>query len=149
MKKQCLIRGGLGFPIGVMISQLITICISLFFAKGKYLAVVPALVDVAGSELNAVIWQTLLSGILGSAFAMISLIWEMERWSIAKQTGIYFLLACFVMMPIAYLTHWMEHSLQGFIKHFLIFLLLFVVVWGIQYVVWRTKVEEINKKLTS
>ena len=42
------------------------------FAKGKYLAVVPALVDVAGSELNAVIWQTLLSGILGSAFAMIS-----------------------------------------------------------------------------
>lgn len=67
-----------GFPIGVMISQLITICISLFFAKGKYLAVVPALIDVAGSELNAVIWQTLF-GDTRSAFAMISLIWEMER----------------------------------------------------------------------
>jgi len=29
---------------------------------------------------------------------------------IAKQTGIYFLILSLTMFPIAYITHWMEHS---------------------------------------
>jgi len=56
-----------------------------------------------GSELNAVIFQTVLCGILerlcGSA-----VIWELDSWSLAKQSGVYFFVIGLVLLPIAYVT---------------------------------------------
>ena len=48
---------------------------------------------------------------------------------LVKQTGIYFLIDSVTMMPIAYVTFWMEHSLKGVLSYFGIFALMFAVVW--------------------
>ncbi len=45
---------------------------------------------MVGSEINAVILQTVLSGMIGTVFSASSVIWEIEYWSITKQTTIYF-----------------------------------------------------------
>ncbi|MEG0693772.1 MAG: DUF3021 domain-containing protein, partial [Oscillospiraceae bacterium] len=113
MKKKVFLRGLFGFPLGISIGYIITIFISLAFAKGYYSPCVPVLAELMGNEINAVILQATLSGLLGSAFAASSVIWEIENWSIAKQTGIYFLVISLVMMPIAYFTNWMKHSVLG------------------------------------
>ena len=61
-----------------------------------------------GNELNAVIFQTILCGVMGTGFAMASVIWEIDSWSLAKQSGIYFAIACAIMIPAAYVTNWMK-----------------------------------------
>lgn len=84
-----ILRGLLGFPLGIAIGYVITIIISLIWAHGYYSPVIPDLIDYVGSEIYAVILQTFLCGVMGSGFAMASMIWEHEEWSIAKQTGLY------------------------------------------------------------
>lgn len=49
---------------------------------------------------------------MGLGFAMVSVIWELDSWSLAKQSSIYFLIACIIMFPIAYITNWMKHSID-------------------------------------
>lgn len=147
MKKQALLRGLLGFPIGIAIGYVVTILISLAIGNGYYFPCVPALTEQLGNELLAVILQTVLCGLLGSAFAAASIIWELEHWSIAKQTGLYFLSTGFVMLPIAYVTNWMEHSFLGFLHYFGIFFAIFLINWIIQYFVWKIKIQKMNEKL--
>ena len=45
MKKKLLLRGALGFPIGIAIGYVITICISLMWAGGYYSPCVPELAE--------------------------------------------------------------------------------------------------------
>jgi len=125
MKKKIIMRSLLGFPIGIAIGYLITILTSLVWAKGYYSPCVPELISVMGNEINAVILQTVLCGILGTGFAANSIIWEMDNWSLVKQTGIYFSIIAAVMLPTAYFAYWMEHSVIGFVIYFGIFIFIF------------------------
>ena len=146
MKKKAFLRGLLGFPLGIAVGYLVTIFISLSLGQGYYSPCVPALLHTMGSEINAVILQTVLCGLLGSSFAACSLIWEIDHWSIAKQTCIYFLITSLVMMPIAYFTNWMQHTIVGFLIYFGIFVFIFIAVWFSQYIIWKSKVRKINTK---
>lgn len=147
MKKKIFLRSISGFPLGLAIGYLITIIISLVWANGYYSPCVPELVVMMGSEINAVLLQALLCGILGMGFAASSVIWEMDDWGITKQTGIYFLIVSVIMMPIAYITYWMEHSLKGFVSYFGIFTFVFAIVWVVQYTRGRHNVKKMNEAL--
>lgn len=147
MKKKVLFRTVLGFPIGIAIGYVITILISLVWGQGYYSPCVPELIRIMGNEIHAVILQTVLCGLLGVAFAASSVIWEMENWSLVKQTGIYFLIISVVMMPVAYFTHWMEHSVRGFLIYFGIFAAIFIAIWLIQYAIGKHTVRKMNSKL--
>lgn len=147
MKKKIFLRSISGFPRGLAIGYLITIIISLIYANGYYAPCVPELADIMGSEINAVLLQAFLCGILGMGFAAGSVIWEMEDWGIVKQTGIYFLIVSAIMMPIAYAAHWMEHSLKGILLYFGFFTLIFAIVWVIQYARDRHNVKKMNEAL--
>lgn len=149
MKKKFVLRSLSGFPIGLSIGYLITIVTSLIWADGYYAPCVPAFAETMGSEINAVILQALLCGILGMGFAGSSVIWEIENWGIAKQTGIYFLIVSLIMMPIAYVTHWTEHSFLGMLRYFGIFALVFAVVWLIQYSIIKHNIKQMNEKMES
>lgn len=144
MKKKLIARGLLGFPIGIAIGFVITIIISALVGDGCFYPVTPELLDAAGTELNAVIVQTVLCGVMGTGFAMASLIWEIDSWSLVKQSGIYFAIACMVMLPIAYAANWMEHSLVGILSYAGIFVVIFLMVWLIQYHTWKGKIKKLN-----
>lgn len=147
MKKKIFLRSLSGFPLGVTIGYFITIIISFIWAGGYYSPCVPELVDVMGNEINAVMLQAVLCGVLGMGFGGSSVIWEIEEWGIAKQTGIYFLIVALVMMPIAYVTFWMEHSMKGALSYFGIFAVIFVIVWIIQYTIVRHTINKMNENL--
>ncbi len=147
MKRQIILRGLIGIPIGITLGYVITIIISCFTGEGTYVSCVPTLTEAVGSELNAVILQTILCGVLGMAFGAESVIWEMESWSILKQTGVYFLISAVIMLPIAYMAHWMEHSLVGVLEYAGIFLGIFVVMWISMYLKYRGHIKKLNAKL--
>lgn len=147
MKKKIITRGLLGFPTGIAIGCFITILTSLALANGYYSPCVPELILVMGNEINAVILQTVLCGILGAGFSASSVIWEVDHWSIVKQTGIYFSIISLIMLPIAYFLYWMEHSVVGFFFYFGIFVLIFVGIWIAQFIVGKRNVKRMNDKL--
>ena len=135
------------FPIGISCSVGISLFLSLLFGEGKYYPFAASLVFFTGSEVKAMLLQTMLSGILGSVFGGMSFIWEIERWSILKQTAVYFLSVSIPMMGISYLLYWMEHSLNGFLLYFLIFVMVFFVVWLFNFAIYWFKVRGINEEL--
>ena len=148
MKKKIFYRALIGFPIGISIGNLIMILISLGWANGYYSPCVPDLITAMGNEINAVIIQTVLCGLLGSGFSVSSVIWEIEDWSIVKQTGIYFLIISVIMRGSKNFMYWMEHSVTGFLSYFGIFILIFAVIWIVQFIIGKKNIKRMNEKLS-
>lgn len=147
MKKQMIKRGLFGLPVGIATGFVITVILSACVGDGRFYPVTPELAAAMGNEVNAVILQTVLCGVMGSGFAMASVIWELDSWSLAKQSGIYFLIACILMLPIAYAANWMEHSVAGVASYVGIFAATFVAVWLAQYLRWRQKIRKMNERV--
>ena len=147
MQRKLILRGLFGFPVGVAIGFVITIMISVCVGDGSFYPVTPELIVTMGNELNAVMLQTVLCGIMGAGFAMASVIWEMDSWSLAKQSGIYFSVVCIVMLPIAYVTNWMKHTVGGVLAYVGIFVVIFLTVWLIQYSAWKRKIKKMNDSI--
>ncbi len=147
MKKELFSRVFIGVLGGVVISYLITIGISLVIGDGNYYPCVPSLIERFGNEVTAVIIQTVLSAVLGAGFGGCSIIWEKDEWSLLKQTGIYFGIVSVLMMTVAYICEWMEHSVKGVLSYFAIFVAIFVVVWVVQYLIWKVRISKIKEGL--
>ncbi|MDO5778646.1 MAG: DUF3021 domain-containing protein [Eubacteriales bacterium] len=127
-----------GLPTGIAIGFVITLIISICIGNGSFYPVTPELIDATGNELNAVILQTVLCAIMSAGFAATSIIWELDSWSLAKQSGIYFMIISVIMLPITYFTNWMKHTALGVLSYTAIF----VVVWLSQYLLWKRKIKQ-------
>lgn len=147
MKKKAIARGLLGAPLGIAIGYVVTIIISAFFGNGRYLPVKPELVDFAGGEIEAVVLQLVLCMIMGAGFGAASTVWEMESWSLAKQTGVYFAAACLCMFPISYFAYWMPHTAAGVLEYIGIFLAIFLIVWLVMYFSIKSKIRKMNESI--
>ena len=144
MKKKLLVRALLGLPVGISIGFLITVGISAAIGDGAFHPVAPILLERMGGELRAVALQTGLCALMGAGFAMASLIWELDSWSLAIQSGVYVAIVAALVLPVAYLAGWMEPSLVGFLSYFGIFVSIFVGMWLSQYLFWRARIRKMN-----
>ena len=148
MFKTALKRAALGLPLGIAIGYIITVCISLGIGDGRYYAYVPELADsVGGSELTAVIVQAVLCAVLGAVSAGSSVIWELDSWSLAKQSAVFFILMSLVMMPIAYIARWTDHTVVGFVSYFGVFALIFFLIWLVRFFFWKRKIAGLNSDI--
>ena len=145
MKKELLFRLFIGLLGGIVLSYLITIAISFVVGDGNYYPCVPNLIERFGNEVTAIIIQTVLSAVLGAGFAGSSIIWEMDEWSLLKQTSIYFGIVSVLMMTVAYICEWMEHSVKGILSYFGIFFAIFIVIWIVQYLIWKIRISKIKE----
>ena len=147
MKKKIMKRMWIGLPVGIAMGCIITLIISACIGDGTFYSVAPELTEKMGSELNAVILQTVLCGVIGVGFAAASVIWELDSWSLAKQSGVYFLVIGIILLPIAYVTNWMQHSVVGFLSYIGIFVGIFVAVWLSQYLCWKQRIKKMNDRV--
>ena len=140
-------RVPLGMIIGLTISTVITILNSLG-GDGQYQAVVPALIEDCGSEINAVVAQALCSLLYGGIMGAATVIWETD-WSLTKMTVIHLLVISLTMLPIAYLMRWMNRTVRGVLLYIVFFLVLYAVIWIVSYLKTRRQISEINKKINA
>lgn len=147
MRKKLALRCLIGAPIGLAISTMITIGISLAISDGSYYAVVPGLAADCGSELNAVLVQAVSAMLYGAVWAGASLIWEQERWSLLRQTVTHLVICSLATLPIAYFLRWMEASFAGIAKYFGIFFGIYLLVWLWQYGNIKRRIRQINAKM--
>ena len=134
MKKKVILRSLIGAPIGLSISFIITLIISVIINKGEYYPVMPKLTALCGNELNAVVIQTVCSLIYGAAFGGASVIWDMENWSLLKQTVIHCL---------------MPHNFWGIAGYIAIFFFIYFFIWFSQYFAMKKRIQEFNNKVKS
>ena len=147
MKKKVIKRCLIGAPIGLSISFIITLIISIIINKGEYYPVVPQLTSLCGNELNAVIIQTVCSLIYGAVFGGASAIWEFEKWGLLKQTVIHCLIISVSSFPIAYFMYWMPHSFWGIAGYIAIFFFIYFFIWISWYFAMRKRIRELNEKI--
>lgn len=147
MKRKVLFRCLLGAPIGLAISYLITVLISAAVGDGNYYPVVPELAEAWGSELNAVLAQTGCALLYGAAWGGVSLIWEMERWSLLRMTVTHLAVCSAATFPIAYFMRWMPHNAAGVLLYFGIFFTIYLLIWVSQYCAIKRRIEQMNRKV--
>ena len=147
MKKEILKRCLFGAPVGMAISTIITILISLTVGDGRYYAVVPALINDMGSEINAVIVQAVLSMVYGAAWAGASVVWDAEGWSLLKMTLVHLAITSLATFPIAYLARWMPHNIGGILLYFGIFVAVYLGIWVSQYSAMKRRIQQMNEKI--
>ena len=148
MTKKIMKRMWIGLPVGIAMGYIITLIISAFIGDGIFHPVTPELVEKMDNELNAVILQTVLCGVLGVGFAAASVIWELDSWSLAKQSGVYFLVIGIILLPIAYVTNWMQHTVVGFLSYIGIFVGIFIAAWLSQYLCWKQRIKKMNDRVS-
>ena len=147
MRKKMILRSLLGAPVGVAISYLITILVSLAVADGNYYPVVPELIADCGSEMSAVLLQTLFSLLYGAVWGGASVIWDMENWSLLKMTLMHLVICSIVTFPMAYFMQWMPHNIAGFLLYFGTFLTIYLIIWISQYQSMKRRIDQINHKI--
>lgn len=147
MKKRILCRALLGAPIGLAISTAITIFASLIYGDGNYYPVVPTLVEQCGNEINAVMAQMIASLLYGAVWAGASVIWEMDDWSLLRQTVTHLIVGLLATFPVAYLMYWMKHSISGIVGYFAIFIGIYIVIWITIYNRTKREITKLNEKV--
>ena len=148
MKTKLVKRILVGIPFGISIGYVLSIVFSIIFANGYYGAVHPELTILLGSEINAVIIQTILWGIIGAVFAGGSVIWELDNWSLTKQTITVFFLYFVTMTPIGIFLKWIPLSTIGFTIFIANFILIFSGIWLSVFLTLKRTIAEINNKLS-
>ena len=147
MKKKIILRCLIGAPIGLSISFIITLIIPAMINKGEFYPVVPQFTIICGNELNAVIIQSLCSLLYGAAFAGASVIWEVESWSLLKQTVLHCIVISSSTPPIAYCMYWMPHNVLGIAIYIFIFFFIYFFIWFGQYFAMKKKIQAFNDKV--
>lgn len=147
MLKTIIKRFFLGFIYEVFATNVISILFSINIGNGSYYHIAPGIMQICNTELAAVILQFFLAGILGGVFGLATVFWEIDSWSIAKQTIINFTTTTVTMLIIAYICCWMPHTIKGFLCWLSVFIVVYVIIWFICYSVYKHKINQVNKSL--
>lgn len=147
MKKKILFRSLLGAPIGVTVSLIITIIFSLCMAHGGYFPAPHALIKWCGNEITAVIVQMLCSLLVGAIGGGSSVIWEIEKWSLVKQTLVHLTIIAVPFFGLGYVLNWLPHYLYGALGYIGGFLSVYVIMWCSIYFSIKAKIKKLNNRL--
>lgn len=147
MKKKIIIQCLQGGFIGLSISYLISIVISLLLADGHFHAVAPALIEQCHTEMNAVLRQALGSISCGILWAGLSVIWEIDHWSLLRQTTIHLSIGSIGSFSIAYFMLWIDGHIVSILGFFGIFFMIYFIIWIVIYMITKNHIQQINDQL--
>ncbi|MEG1002685.1 DUF3021 domain-containing protein [Clostridium sp.] len=131
--KKFLLRGLAGMTLGVFINQFIFIIYSL----GNETIIV---------QSSAVIFQFIISSLVGFYCAGITVIFEVEKWSRLRQT-ITHGVAMLVYFPLAIYAGWMPSNVIGIVMFILFYVLVYFITWISFKKYWEKEAKELNNVL--
>ena len=147
IKKAIAKRAVLGFIYGVFIGQTILIIESLFMRDGNFYAVSASLLELAGTKIAAVIIQYFLTGIIGLTFASTTVIFEMDEWSLLRQSITHFIITSIVMYIAGFLCGWFPHTVGSTLVWFGVFVVVYLIFWVCFSLYYKNKVKKMNDAL--
>ena len=142
IKKAVAKRAVLGFIYGVFIGQTILILESLMMRDGNFYAVSSSLLELVGTKI-----QYFLTGIIGLTFASTTVIFEMDEWSLLRQTIIHFIITSIVMYIAGFLCGWFPHTVVSTLVWFGVFVVVYLIFWICFSLYYKNKVKKMNEAL--
>lgn len=131
--KKFIIRGLIGIPIGVFINQLVYLIMAINN-------------DIVSISSSVIITQFFVSVLCGFYLAGVSVVFDIEEWSMLRQT-ITHSIAMLPYFPIAYYAGWMPKSDIGITLFIANYFVVYVIIWISFKKYWEKKAKEINLEL--
>ena len=91
--------------------------------------------------------NVLMGGFYGAVAMGSSVIYEIEKWSVARATATHFLLAFGLYILLVLSLGWFRIDDPVFWIVIAAMVAVYVLIWGIQYLAYSRKVRTMNKKL--
>lgn len=138
MMMKFLRRGAIGFPLGILISLVIS------WASGNDRLVSDLLIQRVGSQAGALILDLVLSGFFGFLCMGGTVFYEVENWSLLKATILHCLLVIACFPPLALFLGWVSKPAELLIMTG-VQTVCFFLIWLIMYLRYRAEVRELNE----
>ncbi len=138
-----------GMLIGLFVNFCVTIVISLIYGTGEYITVTPRLISAYGNELNATIFQGLVTMIFGGLCAVTSVYFDNEHTPLIQKTAQHFLITAVTFTIMAKLNYWFVWNFKFLTALYFSFILIYVVIWSVSYLYNKRLVTAFNKKLNN
>lgn len=134
----------IGFLIGIVIGNLISVCTS----PGSWPASVSGtLIRKAGSVTGAVILQNLVCGLLGAVSMSGSIFYDFEDWPMTKCAVLHCLLILAAYFPAAFFCGWIEPKREDILLMAGIMTAAYLLVWLVMYLRCRKEADELNREV--
>lgn len=147
MLKNALIRGINSFMYAVSINVVASLIIMVIVGEPDFLPLVPEYAALFKSKAVALLLQNILIGITGSAFGAGSVLLEMERWSLLRQSVIYYIVTAAFWVPVSIFCWRADKYITACISMICSYTASYIITWIIQYRSCKKSVMEINQKL--
>ena len=139
MRRKCFILSVIGFLAGMVMGNAIA-----WLSDGEL--VNARIAGWCGSDIGAIVIQTLLSGLLGAIAMGGVVIHDIERWSLPRCAVVHYLLIEIPYIVIATVLGWYDSPTELLII-LGIQLVAFGFIWLIMYLRWKAQVRELNELL--
>ena len=133
---------------GFAITMIVNLAVHLLVANLLGSAVTPGFAARFSSDGAATLAQLMLVAVIGVAFSLGAMIFEIERWSFLKQGIVHFLATAAVWMPIAWIC-WAPYSGRGVLFTIMGWTLTYIVNWLVQYSLWKRDVRRLNLQINA
>ena len=145
--KRAVKRGVQSFAYGTTINLILGVIIICAVGKPGFVPVIPDYAKRFSSDTVAFAVQCILVGVTSMAFGGGSEILEIARWSLLKQSVIYFLVTAAVWMPVSIFCWGFGKYVSTFVSVTISYLIGYVISWTVRYRICKKNVAEINRKL--
>ena len=131
--KNALWRGALGFALGVPMGLGI-----LYWTRS----------GVADGMSNGALLAFILSGgLYGAVAAGATVVYDIERWSVARATLTHLLFTLGGLYLLGLAQGWLAFTPFGFFVPTAAFIAVYFLIWLAQYLSFRRKVDQLNRRL--
>lgn len=137
---------GIAVPVGITVG----LVISLFFSRlygAAYAPSTPSFMAHFNASTTAMAVSLLLWALMGAVFGLTPLVFQLNRLSLGQQTVLHFILTFCLFTPLAILAGWFPLTLTWLIGFAVDFVVIYLIIWGID--AWRIRryVMRANAKL--
>lgn len=130
MWKKAVLLGTIGFMLGVLI------CVAFMLFMPPYELDYPSSLP-----------HLLLSGIYGAVAMSSSLIYSIEKWSIARSTVTHFLLIFGLYSVLGFSLGWFRLDEAFFWIVLAAMIAAYILIWWCQYLAYKRKIRKMNEEL--
>lgn len=144
MSRKIIKKAMFGFMLGMLAGNLIA-----FLSRDKtadpIVIVSPILIQRSGSETQALIVQTLLSGLLGAVGMAGTIFFEFDDWGMTKAMAVHFLAIIATLFPIAFWCGWISPDGKEVLIMLLIEAAAYLAIWLIMFLRCRKETKDLNE----
>lgn len=145
MPTKVLSRAAIGFVVGMLMGVLVVLAES--FAAGGTIQLPQTLLDTTGSEAGALLAQMLLSGVYGIVPMAGTVLYELDKWGLAKQAIVHYMSYMLTFLVVGTLAGWFVPTLVVVGVFAGSFALCHLVIWLIMFMRYKAEVRRLNELL--